>query len=137
MRLIWKGVVTLVTLFYGIVPAIADMNETHLLNEGWSAHARVHGAWFLFFGAGMALVSLYLLWLRDEMVLPIVIGLLYVAGFFAAFLTAPLYGGALVDPNGVAVRILGIESNLFLFSVAGAVLIAALVKAPRAPGNEP
>jgi len=56
-QLVAKLALTAVTLIYGIVPAIADLNETHLLNSHWSAHARLHGAWFLFFGASMAALS--------------------------------------------------------------------------------
>lgn len=53
-----KLFLTIATLIYGVVPAIADLNETHLFNEHWSPHARLHGAWFLFFGFAMAMLSL-------------------------------------------------------------------------------
>ncbi|MEM1075064.1 MAG: DUF6640 family protein [Pseudomonadota bacterium] len=124
--MILKIIVTTGTLVYGIVPAIADLNETHLYNPDWSPHARVHGAWFLFFGALMSFLALFLLWIRNDIVLPIVIGLCFVAGFWLAFLTSSFYGGALVDPNGVEARILGLESNVFVFSVLSVVFGGSL-----------
>lgn len=129
--LIIKVVVTIGTLVYGIVPAVADLNETHLYNPEWSPHARVHGAWFLFFGLLMSFLALFLLWVRNELVLSIVIGLCFVAGFWLAFLTSSLYGGALVDANGVETRILGLESNVFVFSVLGILFGTCLYLARR------
>lgn len=126
-----KLAVTLGTLVYGIVPAIADLNETHLFNPEWSPHARVHGAWFLFFGALMSFVALFRLWVRNDLLLPITIGLCFVAGFWLAFLTSSFYGGALVDTNGVEARVLGLESNVFVFSVLGILFGGSLYIARR------
>ncbi|MEL6167388.1 MAG: DUF6640 family protein [Pseudomonadota bacterium] len=141
-QLVWivKGVVTFASLVYGVLPAIADLNETHLYNSGWSPHARVHGAWFLFFGAFMAFLSVFLLWMRNEIILPILIGLCYVAGFWLAFITSPFYGGALVDTNGVETRILGLESNVFVFSVLAILLGGCLfymLRRPEEHADEP
>ena len=127
--LIIKLLLTAATLIYGVAPAIADLNETHLLNSHWSGHARLHGAWFLFFGWAMAMLSLYFTWACDELVLPSVIGLSFVAGFWVAYLPAPLYGGALVDEHGVETRVLGLESNVFIFSVITTVLLIVLIYA--------
>ncbi|MEO0659500.1 MAG: DUF6640 family protein [Pseudomonadota bacterium] len=118
--------VSVVTIFYGFVPALADLNETHLFNPLWSAHARFHGAWFLAFAAGVALISLYLMWWRDEVLVPIFLGLMFALGFWVATVFGPAYGGALVDPNGHVQTIAGIEANMFLFSVLTLLLIVAL-----------
>lgn len=131
MKLILKIAVTAITIFYGLVPAIADLNETHLFNPLWSEHARFHGAWFLAFAAGIALIALYLIWVRDDVFLPIAFGLIFVAGFWVATVFGPTYGGALVDENGYLQTVLGIESNMFLFSVVGALLLLMLVLAKR------
>lgn len=124
--LLLKIVVSLITVFYGLVPALADLNETHLFNPLWSEHARFHGAWFLAFTAGIAMTSLYLIWMKDQVFLPIVFGLMFAAGFWVATIFRSTYGGGLVDPNGHEHRILGIESNLFLFSAVTALLLITL-----------
>ena len=124
-----KLFLTIATLIYGVVPAIADLNETHLFNPHWSPHARLHGAWFLFFGFAMAMLSLYLAWVRDGLVLPSVIGLLFSVCFWMAYLTAPFYGGALVDENGIEGPVLGIEANVFTFSLVTAAFVVLLMYA--------
>lgn len=121
-----KLFLTIATLIYGVVPAIADLNETHLFNAHWSPHARLHGAWFLFFGFAMAMISVYLVWIRDKLILPSIIGLSFVTGFWLASLTAPLYGGALVDENGISSNVLGIDANVFVFSLLTLVLLIVL-----------
>ncbi|MEM1143899.1 MAG: DUF6640 family protein [Pseudomonadota bacterium] len=126
-KLILKVVVSLLTIFYGLVPAIVDMNETHLLNPLWSKHARIHGAWFRSFAAGIALTALFLTWMRDHIVLPIVFGLMFAGGFWVATIFQSAYGRGLVDTNGVEQQIMGIEANLFLFVVVSALFFAALL----------
>lgn len=126
MRTGVKIFASVVTLFYGLVPAIADLNDTHLLNPQWSAHARFHTAWFLAFTAGIAAVALYLIWRRDEIVLPIQFGLLFCSGFWVALVFGSAYGGALVDTNGYSQQVMGLDSNVFLFSVMGVLLLVLL-----------
>ena len=126
MKFVVKIAITCVTLIYGVVPAIADLNDTHIFNTGWSPHARVHGVWFLVFGAAMAFMSIYFVWVKDNLGVPIFVGLMFASGFWIAFLTSGLYGGALVDENGVEARVLGLESNVFVFSVVTIVLLSAL-----------
>ncbi|MEM9170117.1 MAG: DUF6640 family protein [Pseudomonadota bacterium] len=128
-RLGLKILLTLATLIYGIVPAIADLNESHLLNPLWSPHARVHAAWFLFFGAAMAFMSLYFAWVKDNLLLPAFVGLMFVGGFWTAYLTAPLYGGALVDDNGIETKVLGLEANVFTFLLVTSALLVVLIYA--------
>ena len=123
----FKTIVSAVTLFYGVVPAIADLNETHLLNPLWSEHARFHAAWFLAFSAGVSGTALYLLWWADEVVVPVVLGLMFAGGFWVAMVFKSAYGGALVDTNGFEHQILGFEANSFLFSVMTIILLVALV----------
>lgn len=133
-----KIFVSAITVFYGLVPAIADLNETHLFNPLWSQHARFHGAWFLAFAAGVAGTALFLIWRHNEVFVPIVLGLMFAAGFWVATLFRSAYGGELVDTNGHAHTIAGVESNMFLFSIVSILLFVALAaalwqssKAPR------
>ncbi|MEM9434662.1 MAG: DUF6640 family protein [Pseudomonadota bacterium] len=125
-RTLLKIFVSAITVFYGFVPAVADLNETHLFNPLWSEHARFHGAWFLAFSAGIACTGLFLIWRRNEVFIPITFGLLFAAGFWVATIFSGAYGGALVDTNGHTHTILGIESNTFLFSVVTLLLLVAL-----------
>ncbi|MEL6322460.1 MAG: DUF6640 family protein [Cyanobacteria bacterium J06626_14] len=124
-----KIILSAVTLFYGLVPAIADMNETHLLNPLWSEHARFHGAWFLAFAAGVSGTALYLIWWADEIVIPVVLGLMFAGGFWIATVFKSTYGGALVDTNGFEHEILGFEANSVIFSGMTIILVFVLFMA--------
>ncbi|MEL6828932.1 MAG: DUF6640 family protein [Pseudomonadota bacterium] len=137
MKLILKLAVTAITVFYGLFPAIADLNETHLFNPLWSDHARFHGAWFLAFTAGIAVIALFLIWVRDDVFLPIAFGLMFVAGFWVATVFGPAYGGALVDDNGYVQTVLGLDSNMFLFSIVGILLLLILALARRVYRTDP
>ncbi|MEM6383812.1 MAG: DUF6640 family protein [Pseudomonadota bacterium] len=130
-KLALKVFVSAITIFYGFIPALADLNETHLFNPLWSEHARFHTAWFLAFTAGVSSIALFLIWRRDEVFVPIALGMMFAAGFWVATLFRDGYGGALVDSNGHTHTIAGIESNMFLFSVVSILLVAALVAAIR------
>ena len=130
-KLLIKIAISAITIFYGLVPALADLNETHLFNPLWSQHARFHGAWFLAFAAGVAGTALFLIWRRDEVFVPIVLGLMFAGGFWIATLFRSAYGGELVDTNGHTHTIAGIESNTFLFSIVGILLLATLFFANR------
>ncbi|MEL7281362.1 MAG: DUF6640 family protein [Pseudomonadota bacterium] len=127
--------VSAITLFYGFVPVIADLNETHLFNPLWSEHARFHGAWFLAFAVGIAVIGLYYIWRRDDVFLPIAFGLVFAAGFWVATLFRSAYGGALVDTNGHTHTIAGLETNMFLFSVVSILLLIALAVASKVYGE--
>lgn len=126
MRFALKICISAITIFYGFVPAFADLNETHVLNPLWSAHARFHGIWFLAFAAGIALIGLCLIWRHNALYVPIFFGLMFAVGFWVATIFGPTYGAALFDANGHVQTIAGIEANMFLFSTMTVILIAAL-----------
>lgn len=127
MRTSLKIAVSVLTVLYGLVPLIADLNETHLFNPQWSAHARFHAVWFLAFAAGIAASALYLIWARNEVVLPTVFGIMFSAGFWVALVLASNYGGALVDDNGYSEKIMGVDGNVLVFSALTALFLALLV----------
>ncbi|MEM1079380.1 MAG: DUF6640 family protein [Pseudomonadota bacterium] len=131
MKLILKNAVTSLTVLYGLVPAIADLNETRLFNLLWSEHARFHGAWFLTFETDIASIALFLIWVRDDVFRPITFSLISMASFGVATGFGPAYGGDLVVANGYVQAVFDIGYNIFLFSVVGALLSLLLVVAKR------
>ena len=122
-----------ITVIYGFVPALADLHETLLFYPLWSEHARFLCAWVLAFAA---VIALFLVWVRDDVFLPIAFGLVFAAGFWVATLFRSAYGGALVDSNGHTNTIAGIESNMFLFSVVSILLMIALAVASKVYGGD-
>jgi uncharacterized protein DUF6640 len=56
---------TFLLLSSSILSFLLDWSPNHLLNPLWHPHARFHGALLLFFLAGVALTSTWLLWRRS------------------------------------------------------------------------
>ena len=115
--------------FFG--PLLKDTGASHLMNTEWVGHARVHLAWLLGYMFFSGLVNLYFIWWRK----PFHINHLYLSclwqgthliGFWAAILFVPVYEGAIVD-HRYHTSIMGVDENIFVFSVLSIVLIIAYV----------
>lgn len=124
--MVGRILITLATLLYGIAPLFADLNATHVLNPEWTPHSRVHMVWLLGTNSCIAVLALWLLWVRAQLVLSAILGLCVMAGFWIAVATSPLYGGALSDARGIDTKILGIEGNAFVFGIIVMLLVAGV-----------
>ena len=114
--------------FFG--PMFKDTGASHLLNEEWVGHARIHLGWLLGFMFFSGLANLYLIWIRTGnrlacLKVAVLWQVCHLAGFWCAVISAPLYGGQLVDDR-YHTHILGIEENVFVFAVLTLFLIAAI-----------
>ena len=121
-----KILITVATLLYGIAPLFADLNATHVVHPDWTPHSRVHMVWLLGTNSSIAVLALWLIWAKAQTVLAAVLGLTVMAGFWIAVATAPFYGGALFDNDGIERTIMGIEGNVFLFSIIVILLLAGI-----------
>ena len=114
--------------FFG--PMFKDTGASHLMNEEWVGHARIHLGWLLGFMFFSGLANLYLIWIRggDRLACLKVTALwqgCHLAGFWSAVITAPMYGGQLVDER-YHMHILGIEENAFVFGILTIILLTAV-----------
>ena len=119
--------ITVATLLYGVLPLLADLSETHVLNPSWTPHARFHLVWLLATGASIAALALWLLWVRGDVVLAAVLGLCVLAGFWIAAATKSLYGGALADGGGPEEEPGAVAANAVFFGLIMALLLVGLV----------
>jgi hypothetical protein len=135
MYLTAQILLTVVTLGYGLIPAIADLNATHATNPLWTPHARFHVVWQVMSYVCMGLVSLYLIWANPlasrtaGLWIAAALAASAYAGFFAAAFGKPLYGGAQADANGVPPIRLGsleLDVNWTVFTIMAALWIVAL-----------
>ena len=124
-----KLLMSLAIAIFAFIPPLADLaTETHVYHPGWMPHARMHTVWLLGITSTIGLVALYLLWIRKKdpdfnTNLAAVLGLCVYGSFFVSTSTASLYGGAATDVlGGIEQRILGMELNLFTFTVASTML---------------
>jgi hypothetical protein len=131
---------TVVTLGYSLIPALADFNKTHATNPKWLPHARYHVVWQVMSYICMALIALYLIWgSADDFGLA---GLWLAAGlaaspyigFYAAAIAKPFYGGAQYDQNGVLPvhvalggKRVAFDVNMTVFTFMSLLLVAAVI----------
>ncbi|WP_405804392.1 acetyltransferase [Streptomyces sp. NBC_00210] len=59
-----RAMLTLTSLATMSLAYVADWNETHIYNPGWTPHAKFHNAQTMSLGAALGLVGLYALWMR-------------------------------------------------------------------------
>jgi hypothetical protein len=146
-NLIARILLSLVTLGYGLVTILADINKTHATNPAWTPHARFHVVWQVASYAGFGLLALALIWAPG----PYAVARLYLAaafavavygGFFVALLTMRLYGGRTFDENGYPPFAVPLgrrpklwDVNVTAFSVFSIVLLAAVVLITRSAGT--
>jgi len=123
---------TLVSLGYSLIPALADFNNTHATNPLWTPHARFHVVWQVSSYIGVALVSLWLIWSPGAMGaergwLATALAASMYGGFFSAVFSKKLYGGANYDTNGVLpVHVAGWEFDLNISVFATMIALLAV-----------
>ena len=114
--------------FFG--PILRDFSDSHALNPTWVGHARVHLVWLLGFMLFSGMANIYLLWFRS----PENLGNVYLsalwqgcnlAGFWLAFVLAPVYHGEMTMP-GIHITVLGIDENVFAFTIFTIILLVAV-----------
>ena len=122
-----KYLTTICLLLGTILPLIVDTGHTHLLNPDWDAHSRVHEVWRLSTNIFIAGIGLYLLWISNYSLLPALLSLCIVLGFFSAIFTMSLYGG---DPIGEGIdepNTFGIPANIFVFLIIAIIQSISLI----------
>ena len=132
-----KIVITVATLLYGVLPLLADLSDTHVLNPSWPPHARFHLVWFLGSAALIAVLALWLLWVRGEIVLAAAVGLCVLAGFWIAAATKSLYGGALADGGAPEEELGAVAANAVFFGLIFVLLLVGLALNSWKRGRDP
>lgn len=115
-------------VFALLVPAL-EINSSHLTNPEWPAHARLHEAWQLLTNAAMAVFALYLLWVRKESMVAILLGLIICGSFLLAWAAADSYGGSMLHSDGSQIAIAGM--NVAVLVVAALTLLLAVCAAQQ------
>ena len=122
-----KILITIGILFYALVVPALEINNTHVFNPQWVAHARLHEVWQLFTNTSLGLFCLWLVWLKNEVRLPSLITFFVTGGFFAAYVMRGIYGGSMAHPDGSEAKIIGINMGVFGFGLAIILTVLAVV----------
>lgn len=126
-----RALLTVATLIYGVLPALADLSPTHVFHPAWTPHARLHAVWLIGTLFLMGALAMHLLWRsameeRARVRLAGLLALCALGGFLLSAFTQGLFGGALSDPEGGIPRPLGLDLNLVVFSAAFVLVLVAL-----------
>jgi hypothetical protein len=118
--------ISLAALITGVVPVLADWNDTHVFSAQWSPHARFHGVTSLGMALTLSPVALWLLWRPSaDAEAAVTVAALIPIAYWGPFFVAPLVPGtALEDPGHPVPRLGGLPANLL--GAGAAVLTSGL-----------
>jgi len=116
--------ITFCVLIFGVVIPIFEVNDSHVFNASWPAHARFHEVWQLITNFGIGLLCLWLVWLNDEVRLASVLVVLVMGGVLVAHAIQGFYGGSLLSGN-ISKTILGMELAAFAAGLAVTLAVGA------------
>ena len=125
--MISKYLTSICLLLGTIIPLIVDTGNTHLLNPDWDAHSRVHEVWRLSTNIFLAGLGLYLLWIRNYLLIPALLSLCIVLGFFTAIFTMSLYGGITIGEGIDEPNPFGIPANIFVILIIAIIQSVSLI----------
>lgn len=118
--------VSISALVSGIIIPILELNETHLFNPDWQAHARLHEAWQLMTNSSLSALSVYLIWSGRAPRLAITLSLIISLPFLLAFAAAPIYGGSMLHSDGTQMAVWGMNLGVLAAMVLSALLMLSL-----------
>ncbi len=110
--MIFKALLTLGILVYAVLVPVLEISSTHVFNPNWPAHALLHEVWQLITNSMLGLYCLWLIWMKEKVVLPSLIGMLVTGGFLVAYLLKGLYGGSMVHTDGSEISLLGMNAGM-------------------------
>jgi hypothetical protein len=121
-----KLLVTLGIVFYAVVVPIFELNDSHVFNPNWEAHARLHEVWQLATNCAIGAFSFWLVWFKANLRLSSLMTFFVTGGFLLAYALRDSYGGSMVLSDGSEKMILGINLGLFAYTLAIILALLAL-----------
>jgi hypothetical protein len=132
--MISRALITIGIALYAVAVPILEINDTHVFNPQWPAHARLHEVWQLISNTSIGLLSLWLAWFRNDLKMPAMLTFVVTGGFLAAYLLRASYGGSMLHSDGSELTFVGVNAGVLGFGAA--VALAALgLKLERTRGR--
>lgn len=126
--MISKLLLTFGILIYSVGVPILEINTTHVFNPEWTPHARIHEVWQLITNSGIGLLSFWLVWYRNKIVFPSVLGILITGGFLLAYIVQDFYGGSMKYLDGSEKTVLGFNIGILGFGMVFLIFLFILLK---------
>jgi hypothetical protein len=125
--------VSFAALILGLVVPILEINDTHLFNSLWPAHARLHEAWQLLANISLSLLALWLAWRGSAERLASAIMLAATGSFVVAFIAQAAYGGSMRHTDGSELMVAGVNPAFGVMLLASILLAAAIARDLASP----
>lgn len=122
-KMLARACVTFGVLVYALVIPYLEINPSHVLNEAWPPHARLHEVWQLTTHCALGLLALWLTWWRGAVAIASLLNVCVMGGVLVAHVLADGYGGSIHSGNLESV-VLGVPVAVF---AAGVVVVLATV----------
>ncbi|MEA1785466.1 hypothetical protein U1E44_05135 [Arenibacter sp. GZD96] len=121
-----KFLLTFGILIYAVGVPVLEINDTHVFNPDWTPHVRIHEVWQLITNSSIGLFCLWLVWAKQKIVLPSVLGLFITGGFLLAFILQDFYGGSMKYLDGSEKTLFGINIGILGFGIVFIVFLYTL-----------
>lgn len=125
-----KIFVTLGVLVYGVVVPFLEINTSHVLNDAWPPHARLHEVWQLTTNSSIGVLALWLVWAKGEVFIASILNIVVMGGVLVAYVLEEAYGGSIVTGN-VTKTVFGLDLAAFAAGLVVGLAVAALSLATR------
>lgn len=110
-------------VFLVLIPFL-EISDTHLLNQEWPGHARLHEAWQLLANGMLAATALILVWRKGRAFPALLLGLPLSVPFLIAWAFQHTYGGSMLHTDGTQIAVYGVNAAV---PIMAALLLASLV----------
>lgn len=131
-----KILITLGVVVYAIVVPFLEINASHVFNEAWPPHARLHEVWQLTTNSAIGVLALWLTWGKGEVRIASMLNVAVMGGVLVAHVLSGSYGGSIISGN-VEKTVLGIELAAFAAGVVVIMAVAAFFSESRLSVGEP
>lgn len=126
-NVISKILVSVGIVFYALVVPYFEINDTHVFNPNWEAHARLHEVWQLATNCLIGIFSLWLIWIKEKILPASILTMFITLGFMIAYFTRDSYGGSMVLSDGTEKVVAGINIGVLGFGIAIIFVIIAVI----------
>ena len=109
-------------IFAGLIPFL-EINDTHLTNPGWPAHARLHEAWQLITNASLSILAVALVWNGKAPRIGMIIALIISLSFLVSWAFGSAYGGSVLRADGTQMAIGGLNVAVLIVLILTAFLL--------------
>lgn len=124
--MIQKLLITFCLFLYAVGVPVLEISNTHVFNPYWLPHVKIHIVWQLATNSALGILSFWLIWRKNQVMLGAIISSLITGGFLFAFSIREQYGGSMKYLDGSEKTILDFNIGVVGFGLALFLLALAM-----------